>query len=437
MEKYFKRFSEENYYTKDEIKYRLDKEDKDKLDIIWNKIVDKRREKGYLTTFESQDKISFFYYEREKMKENYLFLEQNSKLNLANSEDEEFRKKVFHESLIDEAMMSSAIEGAFSTRRRTEELVKDRSPKNKDEKMILNNYCALEYINENSDVEITDDIIFELHNIITEGTLEEEDITPRYRNNYVGVNNEQGKTIYEAPNHETVEDLMKKLLDYINVDTKENIFVKASIIQFIFLYIHPFFDGNGRTARALSYMYLIKNGYEFFKFFSISYVINEYKRDYYKSILKCEDKDSDLTYFIDFNINMMAKAVKKTHKKYTIEYSKLAINKYIENYRINLFPEQKKLIEIYFGLEEQQITVEKYMKLFKLEEKEAKRQLEHFVTKKLFFKVPGEESVYILRNFDYFNSGNMLKNIDKEMKKYKKYQEILKKYSKILTEIYK
>ncbi|MGL5428686.1 MAG: Fic family protein [Cetobacterium sp.] len=267
MEKYFEEFTEVNYYSESELKYRVEKT---KIEKVWNDVVNFRKKNGYTTSFESQEGTNFFYYIRKIIKENIHKLESSSKINLT---DRKLAKKVYSESLIDEAMSSSAIEGAFSTRRRTKDLVEGCCiPETKDEKMILNNYNALKFINENNDVLITDEL---------------------------------------------VEELMSQLIDYINEDTKENVFIKASIIQFMFLYIHPFFDGNGRTARALSYMYLIKKGYGFFKFFSISYVVNEYKSKYYKSILKCEDKYSDLSYFIDFNIDMMSKAVSTTVKKYS------------------------------------------------------------------------------------------------------------------------
>ncbi|MGL6025160.1 MAG: Fic family protein [Cetobacterium sp.] len=312
MEKYFEEFTEVNYYSESELKYRVEKT---KIEKVWNDVVNFRKKNGYTTSFESQEGTIFFYYIRKIIKENIHKLESSSKINLT---DRKLAKKVYSESLIDEAMSSSAIEGAFSTRRRTKDLVEGCCiPETKDEKMILNNYNALKFINENNDVLITDELVIELHNIIIFGTLDECDITERYRDDLVVLKDANNKEVYEAPKCELVEELMSQLIDYINEDTKENVFIKASIIQFMFLYIHPFFDGNGRTGRALSYMYLIKKGYGFFKFFSISYVVNEYKSKYYKSILKCEDEYSDLSYFIDFNIDMMSKAVSTTVKKYS------------------------------------------------------------------------------------------------------------------------
>ncbi|MGL6154293.1 MAG: Fic family protein [Cetobacterium sp.] len=406
MENYIKKFNEENYYTKDELKYRVNRNE---VDEIWNQLIKYRKEKGCKTIFKSQEGEIFSYYIREIMEKNINFLERSSKRNLSELGNKKLVKKIYDESLIDEAMSSSAIEGAFSTRRRTEELVNGSSnPENKDEKMILNNYHALQFINENNKEAITDQLIFNLHNIITEGTLEENDITERYRDDIVMVKDGNLNIIYEAPRYDLVEGLMKKLIDYINEDSSENKFIKASIIQFIFLYIHPFFDGNGRTARALSYMYLIKNGYEFFKFFSISYVVNEYKSNYYKSILKCEDINSDLTYFIDFNIDMMSKAINNTLERYNNEYLKLEIKKYINNYRIHLTEEQKIMLEKYLKKTDKQLTVKKYSKISGLAESTSIKHLNNFVKNKIFKKIKiDKEVIYILNtleNFIYLNS---------------------------------
>lgn len=406
MNEYFKKFSEDNYYASEDIRYRLKKSDN--LDDVFNEIVKLRKTNGHKTIFKSQNDSDFFYYIRKFMFENIEFLEKNSKMNLAESGDHAKIRKMLYESLLDEAMSSSAIEGAFSTRKRTEELVSGKSnPKNKDEKMILNNFHALQFINSNNKDLITHDFILQLHDIITKDTLEKEDITKRYRDDYVGVNSSDGTIIYKAPKASDVEKLMEKLIVYINSDTNENVFIKASIIQFMFLYIHPFFDGNGRTARALSYMYLIQSGYDFFRFFSISYVVKEYKSDYYKSILQCEDGFNDLTYFIDFNIKMIAEAVKTTLEIYNNEYLKLAVAKYIQSYRIHLTSVQSKLLDKYYKMKDKQLTVKKYVKLTDLTISTAQKHLQHFVKIGIFKKIKqGDNNIYFLNDLSFFIEAN-------------------------------
>lgn len=73
-------------------------------------------------------------------------------------------------------------------------------------------------------------------------------------------------------------------------------------------YIHPFVDGNGRTARSLIYWYLLKNGYWLTEYLSISRVIYRSKARYEKAFLYTEFDGLDITYFIMYNLSAMKTA---------------------------------------------------------------------------------------------------------------------------------
>ncbi|MGL4980956.1 MAG: Fic family protein, partial [Fusobacteriaceae bacterium] len=318
---------------------------------------------------------------------------------------------ILEDYLIEEALNSSAIEGAFSTKKQTEDLVKSkRTPENKSEKMILNNYNALHFINETITSPITEELLLELYKIIVKETLEEEDITERYRTGDVFIKNERDEIIYKAPNCEQVPEMMKELLEYANTKTDEDIFIKASIIHFYFVYIHPFFDGNGRTARALTYMFLIKSGYEFFRFFSISMVINEKRSKYYKAIKNSEDFGSDMTYFIDFNIEMMLEAIQETISRYGNEYLKIEILNYIEKYRISLPKSLEEELKKYLNRKDKQLTLKKYVKNTKLAESTAQKHMAILVNSGILKKeVLNKETVYIPNDLNYFIQKNYKK----------------------------
>jgi Fic family protein len=74
--------------------------------------------------------------------------------------------------------------------------------------------------------------------------------------------------------------------------------VKAAILHFWLAYEHPFVDGNGRTARALFYWFMLKSGYWLFEFLTISRIIADGPMRYYRSFLHSEHDDNDLTYSI-------------------------------------------------------------------------------------------------------------------------------------------
>ncbi len=104
--------------------------------------------------------------------------------------------------------------------------------------------------------------------------------------------------------------LIKDLCDFFNSDTKIFIhpIIKGCIIHFMIGWIHPFTDGNGRTARALFYWYMLKKGYWLTEYLSISRIIKDTKSQYEKAYLYTENDQNDLGYFITYHIKTMEKA---------------------------------------------------------------------------------------------------------------------------------
>jgi len=219
-------------------------------------------------------------------------------------------EEAFREAVLDEAVYSSVIEGAFTTKKEAREFIHEgRSPKNKSEQMVKNNFEALTYVLEHIDESITEQTIFDIYALVTKDTFEADVPTNAYRNESVFVQSSRGEIFHIAPQAEKVPGMMASLLDFIT-DSELPPLIKACIAHFYFVYVHPFIDGNGRTARALSFMMLLQAGYDFFRYFSISGVIAEERAKYYKAIKDVEDDDFDMTYFIDYYTGMLARAVK-------------------------------------------------------------------------------------------------------------------------------
>lgn len=217
----------------------------------------------------------------------------------------------FEEAVLDEAVYSSVIEGAFTTRKEAQAFIREgRTPKNKSEQMVKKNYEALTYVLENIDVPITKETIFQIYSLVTKDTLEEPAASDRYRDEPAFVRSQRGEVVHTAPRAEQVPQMMDALVAFI-ADSELSPLIKACVAHFYFVYVHPFIDGNGRTARALSYMILLQAGYDFFRYFSISSVIAEERSKYYKAIKDVEDDEYDMTYFIDYSIGMLARAVKQ------------------------------------------------------------------------------------------------------------------------------
>ncbi|MBQ4553181.1 MAG: Fic family protein [Clostridia bacterium] len=211
-------------------------------------------------------------------------------------------------AVIDEAVFSSMIEGAFTSREEAAKFIRNRKqPANKSEHMIKNNYDALTYALEHLNEPITEQTIIEIARIVTRNAAEV--AVESYRAEPVYVTGRE-TVVYTPPEAKKVPAMMRALVQFIQTSELHPV-LKACIAHFYFVYVHPFGDGNGRTARALSYMMLIQSGYEFFRYFSISNLVSDERGKYYRSMVNVEEDDGDMTYFIDFYSSMLSRSVIK------------------------------------------------------------------------------------------------------------------------------
>jgi Fic family protein len=294
-------------------------------------------------------------------------------------------------ALMEESIFSSMIEGATTTRIKAKEMLrKGKKPSNKSEQMILNNYKTIQYISEHKDAEISSAKLFEIHRLVTENTLEEENIGVFRNSNDVRVMNQiTGEIIHTPPPFEELDELMKSLCDFFNTNPKENFIhpiVKASILHFLIGYIHPFVDGNGRTARALFYWYLLKNGYWLTEYLSISRVILKTKTQYEKAYIYSEIDEMDVSYFIHYQVKVLTQAfedLKNYIAKKKKEENKLS--KYLTLENIN-----ERQAQILYWIEEDNnrfFTVKEIETIFKITNQTARTDTEYLVEKRFLKKI--------------------------------------------------
>jgi Fic family protein len=219
--------------------------------------------------------------------------------------------EIMEEATIDEAVWSSVIEGAFTSRQQAAKIIKqDKKPSNQSEQMVKNNYQAMLYVLEHLEDPITEEMLIDIAGILTRNASEEQ--VDGFRTVPVYVTGRDG-VVYTPPSAEQVPHMIADLLDFIHQSKLHPLF-KACIAHFYFVYIHPFTDGNGRTARALSLMMLLRTGYDFFRFFSVSGIIAEERGSYYKAMRNVEADGSDMTYFVDTYSAILAKSVNQMEK---------------------------------------------------------------------------------------------------------------------------
>lgn len=227
-------------------------------------------------------------------------------------------------SLVEEAINSSQIEGASTTRHEAKEMIRqDRSPKDKSEQMILNNYEAMRFIGEYKSEQLTPSIVFELQEILTKNTIDESEVG-RFRtesDNVFVVDNSTNEHLHIPPKAEELPERLKALCDFANHESNSNAeetfihpVIRAIALHFMLAYDHPFCDGNGRTARALFYWSMLKHGYWLMEFISISKIIKTAPVQYGKAFLYTETDDTDVTYFLIHQLDVIHKAVDALHE---------------------------------------------------------------------------------------------------------------------------
>jgi Fic family protein len=219
--------------------------------------------------------------------------------------------------LSEEAIASSQIEGANTSRKVAKEMLLSKRPaRNHSEQMIINNFKVMQRLLDWKDVELNQDMLFEIQSTIAQDTGIDQDAIGRLRKDsdeiIVG-DGMSGEIVYTPPKEEIMILELQRLIEYANADDEKDEFVhpviKATILHFWLAYLHPFVDGNGRTARAIFYWYLLKRDYWHFQYLSVSRAIKESRAQYDRAFLYTEHDDNDLTYFLHFITTSTKKAI--------------------------------------------------------------------------------------------------------------------------------
>jgi len=171
-------------------------------------------------------------------------------------------------------------------------------PKNEIQE-VQNAYNAYLKIKEVNPYSLTD--LKKMHGILTYLTVED---SGNFRKGGEGVFDEDGNCIFVCPPPEQVDKLMNQLFDWMK-SKKEEIhpLILSSIFHYEFVFIHPFRDGNGRTARLWQNV-ILSNWEALFEYVTIESEIKKYQEDYYKAIQNCNNK-GESTEFIEFMLKMI------------------------------------------------------------------------------------------------------------------------------------
>jgi Fic family protein len=227
----------------------------------------------------------------------------------------ETRDSYLVRSLIEESTTSSQLEGASTTREVAKQMIREgREPRDRSERMILNNYRTMQRIIELKDQQLTKAMIFEIHRLITDGTLDNASGVGRFRrpDEQVVVGDDFGEVFHVPPPAGELEHRMATMCEFVNGCTPGGFIhpmIRSMILHFWLAYDHPFVDGNGRTARALFYWSMLKQGYWLFEYITISKIILRGPAKYGRAFLHSETDENDLTYFLLYHADVVRRAI--------------------------------------------------------------------------------------------------------------------------------
>lgn len=236
--------------------------------------------------------------------------------------DPQTRDRYIVSSLMEEAITSSQLEGAVTTRVVAKQMLRSgRAPRDVSEQMIFNNYRAMQYIVTQRDEELTPELVLELHRLVTEGTLQNPEAAGRLQS----ADEERvalwdvvdEDVVHQPPPAEQLPDRLTRLCAFANARDAEPYLpplLRALTLHFMMGYDHYFEDGNGRTARAVFYWSMLHEGFWLAEFLTISRILKQAPAQYGRSFLYTETDSGDLTYFFIYHLRVIRRAIDELHE---------------------------------------------------------------------------------------------------------------------------
>lgn len=224
-------------------------------------------------------------------------------------------------SLAEEAITSSQLEGASTTRRVAKDLLASgRRPRDRSEQMIVGNLKAMLFAQELSSQSLTQADVLDLHRVVAGDALDDPTEAGRLQtpdDDRIGIYWHDNTLLHRPPPAAELPARLEAMCRFANGESSGEGFVhpvvRAIIVHFWLAYDHPFADGNWRVSRALFYWAMLHQGYWLAQYLSVSSILRKAPARYATSYLRSETDDNDLTYFVIYQLEVVERAIESLH----------------------------------------------------------------------------------------------------------------------------
>ncbi|MCE3231819.1 MAG: Fic family protein [Rickettsiaceae bacterium] len=373
---------------------------------IWGLVKLTRQMQGTISSpIKAEDNQFFAWHKLRHYDEmlHYIDLELGGNLMGISNISKEDKHEFISRGILEEAIASSQMEGAHTTRQAAKKLIREgRKPRNYSERMIVNNYKAMKEIETNyKNHPLSRKLLAEIHSVITEGTLDEGSSPGVFRkdedNIVITDPNNQNIITHITPKIAFVEEEIDKLIQFANNELDVGYIhplIKAIMLHFWIGYLHPYVDGNGRLARTLFYWYILRQGYWAFAYLPISTIIKKSKVQYCKAYIYSEQDDYDLTYFIDYNLRKIQEAKNEFNQFLTAQKEKNASMSKLAHTEYNFNDRQIKLLQHFHGNKDDRTNATMYMNIYDVTKPTAINDLKSLEKNGLLFSKRQGNNIY-------------------------------------------
>jgi len=192
------------------------------------------------------------------------------------------------------------------------------------------------------------------------------------------------KIHYQAPPAAQLENEMRIFIDWFNLEQENDLVLKSAIAHLWFVTLHPFEDGNGRMARALSDMLLARSDEQSYRFYSMSTQIQKERNSYYEILEKTQQGDLDITNWLEWYLNCLLHAIENSEK--ILEKIMIKHSFWAENSQVTLNERQRKILNMLMDDFEGVLNTSKWAKIGKCSQDTALRDIQDLMKKGILVK---------------------------------------------------